>query len=347
MWTTPRRQAPDGITHAVSSPLAVSAGFAKATAPRLDKDSKLCTVFALRTDYATAIMKPNTERDYHRRIARVIEAILANPGAPHTVDSLAAVAHLSPYHFHRIYRALTGESIAETVQRVRLAQAAYRLTVADDSVTTVAGNVGYDSPQAFARAFRGLTGVSPSIFQTRQKNLLAPRAEKDPIASDGTEASTADVSFVELIELAPLDVLGLRHQGPTATIKQTFRTLSQTLGREMDSTRVLGKIGIVSGDPEDEHGDFRYLAGVVTAEPMEAVGPLEATRVEGGLYAAHRLVGPYALIGPTFAALFGGWLPQSGYEPDDRPALELYRNTPSAERRHECITDLLIPIRQD
>jgi AraC family transcriptional regulator len=95
-------------------------------------------------------MKPSTERDYARRIARVIEAIVADPGAPHTVDSLAAVAHLSPYHFHRIYRALTGESIAATVQRVRLAQAAHGLARADDSVTSIALEAGYDSPQAFA-----------------------------------------------------------------------------------------------------------------------------------------------------------------------------------------------------
>jgi AraC family transcriptional regulator len=298
-------------------------------------------------------MKPNTERDYHRRIARVIEAILADPGAPHTVDSLASVAHLSPYHFHRIYRALTGESIAETVQRVRLAQAAYRLTVAGDSVTTVAGNVGYDSPQAFSRAFRGFTGVSPSAFQTRQKRLTAPCTEGrqaapgDASANDHANAPGAAVPFVELIELAPLDVLCLRHEGPTATIGQTFRTLWQTLGPGVKSTQVQGTIGIISGDPEEERGNFRYLAGVVPSAPVEATAPLEAVRVDGGLYAAHRLVGPYALIGPTFAALFGGWLPHSGYEPDDRPALELYRNRPAPSSQHECITDLLIPIRKE
>jgi AraC family transcriptional regulator len=298
-------------------------------------------------------MKPNTERDYHRRIARVIEAILADPGAPHTVDSLASVAHLSPYHFHRIYRAMTGESIAETVQRVRLAQAAYRLTVAGDSVTTVAGNVGYDSPQAFSRAFRGFAGVSPSAFQTRQKRLTTPGAEGRQAAHDDanagvdTHAAAGEMPFVELIELAPLDVLCLRHEGPTATISQTFRTLWQTLGPSAKRAQVQGTIGIISGDPEDERGNFRYLAGVLPAAPIAAMAPLEAVRVEGGLYAAHRLVGPYALIRPTFAALFGGWLPHSGYEPDDRPALELYRSRAAPDRQHECITDLMIPIRKE
>jgi AraC family transcriptional regulator len=69
-------------------------------------------------------------------------------------------------------------------------------------------------------------------------------------------------------------------------------------------------------------------------------------RIEGGLYAAHRLVGPAALIAPTFQALFGGWLPQSDYEPDDRPALEIYRGPPSSAARKQGVTDLLIPIRR-
>jgi AraC family transcriptional regulator len=56
-------------------------------------------------------MKPTAERDYHRRIARVIKAILLDPGAPHTLENRAAVAQFSPCHFHRIYRALTGERI--------------------------------------------------------------------------------------------------------------------------------------------------------------------------------------------------------------------------------------------
>ncbi|MGA7780867.1 MAG: GyrI-like domain-containing protein [Paraburkholderia sp.] len=295
-------------------------------------------------------MRPSTERDYHRRIARVVEAILADPGAPHTLDSLAAVAHLSPFHFHRIYRALTGESVVETVQRVRLARAAHRLTVADDPVGDVAANVGYESPQAFSRAFRGFAGVSPSAFQMRQKRLITPWADAAPSATAGPVPKRTDAPHVELVELAPFDVLCLRHHGPPATISQTFRTLRKlwpqlvgdgTAGRYDGPT-----LGICSGDSE-EPASFSYLAGIIPSTPIESAGAFEIVRVEGGLYATHRLIGPYALIAPTFQALFGGWLPHSGYEPDDRPALEFYRDLPSPDPRHERVTDLMIPLRKD
>jgi AraC family transcriptional regulator len=286
-------------------------------------------------------MKLSTEHDYHRRIARVIEAILIDPGAPHTVDTLASVAHLSPFHFHRIYRALTGESVAETVQRLRLAKAAYQLKDAGDSVTAIALDVGYDSPQAFARAFRGFAGISPSEFRARQTDLANPCV--DVAASSMRSTRTTGPSDVEITELPPIDVLCLRHQGPIATIDLTYRKLLRTLG--IGKPFCQDTIGICSGDPEERDG-FHYLAGIVPTAPIEPVGAVEAVRVEGGLYASYRLVGPWALIAPTFRTLFGGWLPQSGYDPDHRPALELYRHRSTPEARQECVTDLLIPIRR-
>jgi AraC family transcriptional regulator len=338
------------------------------------------------------MMKPSTERDYRRRIARVVEAILLEPGARHTLESLAAVAHMSPYHFHRIYRALMGESVVDTVKRLRLAEAAQRLTDAAQ-VTAVAHDAGYDSPQAFARAFRDFTGVSPSEFRTRQRHLVAsPAASIVSMASARTrrtvqaraaqpDAGVGDVGdvhnashetgaraealpSVEVTELAALDVLSLRHDGPVATIGQTFRTLMTTL--RCDGNPLLQqRVGICARDPSVA-GGFCYRAGIVAAsqtafsEALARLGEaaqrsrasappsgIEPLRLEGGLYAMHRLVGPYALISPTFRALYSGWLPRSGYRRDQRPGLELYRSAPDRGARQPCITDLLIPILKD
>ncbi|WP_374954930.1 GyrI-like domain-containing protein [Paraburkholderia sp. BL21I4N1] len=322
-------------------------------------------------------MKASTELDYRRRIARVIEAILLEPGAPHTLDTLAAVAHLSPYHFHRIYRALAGESVVETVQRLRLAQAAQRLTDASARVTAVAHDAGYNSPQAFARAFRGFTGVTPSEFKARQKHLATPAASRrssaacnlaeaataidatnglaDAAEAGANHAANPDESrmslwpAVELAEIAPIDVLCLRHEGPVATIGQTFRDLIHMLRCE-DDPRTGQRVGICVHDPALK-GSFRYMAGIVASPDVAShetpPARVEPLRVDGGLYAMHRLVGPYALIAPTFRALYGVWLPQSGYTLDTRAALELYRSPPRGGLQRACVTDLMIPIRKD
>lgn len=318
---------------------------------RVAKCRKLCNVRRRPGRYSIDMMKPSTEHDYRRRIARVVEAILVEPGAPHTLESLAAVAHLSPYHFHRIYRALTGESVVETVQRLRLAQAAQRLTDAAAQVTAVAHDAGYNSPQAFARAFRGFTGVTPSEFRARQRHLAgvavrgqgnkAGRACKAVV----DEGASAPLPAVELAEIAPLDVLCLRHDGPVATIAQTFRTLMRRVCSEQ-SALTDQRIGIctrVAG----VSGGFQYHAGIVAGPDAVDVDAVEHVRLDGGLYAVHRLVGPYALIAPTFRALYRGWLPHSDHSRDRRPALEWYRNLVIDEAQHTCVTDLMIPLCKD
>lgn len=307
----------------------------------------------------------------------MVEAILVEPGARHTLDSLAAIAHMSPYHFHRIYRAVMGESVVDTVKRLRLAEAAQRLTDAAQ-ITAVAHDAGYDSPQAFARAFRDFTGVSPSEFRTRQRHLVVnPAASEASVGrrrtaqacaaqrGDGDESEQVPaLPSVEVVELAPLDVLCQRHDGPVGTIAQTFRTLMTTL-RCNQNPQLQQRVGICGRDATVASG-FRYHAGIIAAsqtafsraierldesaqqscvtEPPPGVVPL---RLEGGLYAVHRLVGPYELISPTFRALYSGWLPRSGYRRDQRPGLELYRSLPDRGALQPCITDLLIPICED
>jgi AraC family transcriptional regulator len=284
-------------------------------------------------------MRSDTQDSYHRRIARVIETILADPGAAHSVDSLAATANFSPFHFHRIYRALTGESIAATVRRVRMARAAHRLATTGETVTNVAFDAGYDSPQAFARAFRDFTGVSPSQFQSRQKDLAEATA-------DHRVAGGEELPKVDLRELGPIDVLCLRHHGPVATIGQTFRRLERLVRDHGLDPGPTDRLGIAWGDPEED-GGFTYLAGIQTDGPPPLCAPLEPLRLAGGWYGMHRLVGPYALIAPTFRSLFGRWLPQSGFDADNRPTLEIYRQRQADAAPSQSICDLLIPLRKE
>jgi AraC family transcriptional regulator len=268
--------------------------------------------------------KTDTHVDYKRRITKVFDAILANPAASHSVESLAQIANLSPFHFHRIYRAITGEGLAETVRRLRLAQAALHLTTSDHAITHVAMDAGYDSPQAFARAFRDFSGVSPSAFQDRQ-----------------TSASALDVTQVSLISKW---VLARRHEGSTASIGQAYHQFYSLLGKLNLSTSIGSQIGHSFGDPDDPD-TFTYWTGVELAAPMEAPDGFEVVLLAGGAYVCCRLVGPFALIGPTFKALFGGWLPRSGFEADDRPVLEIYRNPTIDDPRQYPVIDLMIPIK--
>ncbi len=124
-----------------------------------------------------------TEQSYRARVARVVAAIVADPTAEQRLEDLAAPAHFSPFHFHRVYASVVGETVNATIRRVRLARAANLLAEGRERVTQVGQAVGYDSPQAFSRAFGRFAGQSPRAFQ-QQLNPPGPGGAAAPVPAD-------------------------------------------------------------------------------------------------------------------------------------------------------------------
>ncbi|GGP21087.1 AraC family transcriptional regulator [Silvimonas iriomotensis] len=255
---------------------------------------------------------------YRERIALAVAAIVREPLADHTLHSLAALAHFSPFHFHRVYLSVTGETVAATIRRVRLAQATRQLVRTEPSVTRIGQDAGYDSPQAFSRAFRQFAGASPLAF--RQRLQAGP--------------------VVSLETLPALHIHALRHVGPPATIAHTQRRLRLLLGQ----TPVRARLGLAWGDPEQGE-DFVYYAGAELATPLPPTPDVQTLSILPGLYAVHTLTGPYTQIGAAISALYATWLPQSGYEPENRPVLEHYLNSPRDTALAALQTRLMIPVR--
>ena len=84
-------------------------------------------------------------------------------------EQLAELAGFSLHHFHRVFRGLTGESVMGFVRRLRLERAAQRLSYEPTSVTEVAFDAGYNSHEAFTRAFRARFGVPPRDYRERHR----------------------------------------------------------------------------------------------------------------------------------------------------------------------------------
>ena len=285
--------------------------------------------------------RSDSEQHYRDRVARVVAAIVSDPTAAHSLEQLAAVAHFSPFHFHRIYRGVTGETVAATVRRLRLARAAQLLAAGDESVTQVAMAVGYDSPQAFSRAFREFTGMAPRAFQ-QQRGFAGLGLAAHPRA---VGAVAARGLAVELIEREPQRVQALVHRGPASTIPHTWWRLMQLAGNRP----MRGCFGVASGDGDDgtesPDGGFVYHATLAFNDderlPKDELVPMV---LAGGRCAQHTLIGPYTQINAAISALYAVWLPQSGFEPDDRPVIEVY-HAPFDTAPQDLRTDLLIPIR--
>jgi AraC family transcriptional regulator len=283
-------------------------------------------------------MTTPTEQTYRQRILQAQLFVQEHLDEDLPLDRLARVAHFSPYHFHRLFRALVGEAVSEYVRRLRLESAAVALKTTRHGILELALAAGYGSHEAFSRAFRQLFGVSPSEFRAGNHPLYRP---KEPSAMTAT-ASSHDV---RIEHVPPRRVAFVRHIGPFETAEPAFQRLFAWAGQRglfRPDTLVLG---ICPDDPEVTPPErIRYdcclsVEGDVSPEGEVGVAPLA-----GGEYAVVTHQGPYARLGETYRWLYGVWLPASGREPGDAPPFEVYRNSPVEVTPDALLTDVYIPL---
>jgi AraC family transcriptional regulator len=106
-------------------------------------------------------------REYERRINRDIDHVQAHLADDLTLEQVARVAAFSPFHFHRIFEAITGETLSAFIRRVRLERAAGALSLLPEaSILEIALSYGFSSAATFARAFRAHFGMSATQWRS-------------------------------------------------------------------------------------------------------------------------------------------------------------------------------------
>ena len=116
-------------------------------------------------------IKAHTSAEYIRRINNALEFIAQHLDEAMRLEDVARSSHFSPYHFHRIFHALRGETVNDYISRKRMEKAARQLVYKPDlSVTQVAEMGGFSSSANFARAFKLYFGVSASDLRNGRVN---------------------------------------------------------------------------------------------------------------------------------------------------------------------------------
>ena len=112
--------------------------------------------------------------DLNRRLLRARDAMDRSYADPLDVRAVAAVAHISPAHFSRCFRAAFGESPHRYLQRRRVERSMFMLREGDRSVTDICFDVGFSSPGTFSRTFTEIVGESPSAYQKGHGPIVTP-----------------------------------------------------------------------------------------------------------------------------------------------------------------------------
>jgi len=177
-------------------------------------------------------------QEYVRRINRVLDYVREDLVGDLRLGTLARVANFSPFHFHRIFHGMTGETLNTFIRRGRVETAAVKLLHNHKlSITRVAVDCGYSSPSSFAREFRDAFGMSATQFRDGGFALQRKMRQADrKIGEDSTALNSYDDETqqklrrryamvdmkVDVKEMPEMHVAYIRHIGPYNQIGGAF-----------------------------------------------------------------------------------------------------------------------------
>jgi AraC family transcriptional regulator len=285
-------------------------------------------------------MKQTTTNHYRQRLIKVVDYMYANINGDLSVNRLADIAAMSPYHFHRIYRQLAHETVNATVRRLRLQQAAAKLISTNLPLKTIANQVSYNSLEAFSRAFTKEFDETPSEYRDLR---YTPSTKMEPFIAmlPNKTMEYTTMYDIEVLELESIQLIGYKHKGDYMQIGQVFEKLFIDAGSQgiiNDTTR---SIGLYYDDPQSvKINELESIACISVTQPIDLKGELDSEQVviPAGKCATLLFKGSYAELEKPYDYLFGHWLPKSGLEAANFPPFEEYLNDPKTTPPSELLT---------
>jgi len=269
------------------------------------------------------------------------------------LNEAARRACCSSFHFHRTFSVVLGVPFAEYVRRRRLSLAAMDLSLKQMRVIDVAMKYGYESPDAFSRAFRNMHGITPAAAREPDAKLTAyPRISFQIILKGGVEmdyriteqpgftvvGKGKQLSFNQLEELVEVQKFW-KELVPS----NDYRTLINVKVHR-HGTGITGGGLLSVSIPADGEDEVTYVIGVEELSDVDSSG-LEAFAVPASTWAVFEVTGPIPdSASVMMKRIFEEWFPSSGYEYAGTPFLEAYSEADTSSPDYSC--QIWMPIRK-
>ena len=285
-------------------------------------------------------MKPTQRRRYADRIDRVVQHLDGlDVDALPDLAQLARIAAMSPFHFHRIFRLMTGETVAQMLRRLRLARAVPVLGTAAP-VTAAAGASGYASSQSFARALRAQAGLSASAARSADADL---DALAQTLQRSGADAATP--LRIDIVSLAPFRVLAIRNVGAYEELNAGYGRLFEQVLAQVAPEQIRGIWGIPREDPRFVAPEtFVFDCALDLGDAGHASGDLHELRIRGGRCLRLRHVGSFDALPGLIDQLYARLLDDEELEPADAPLLIHYLDDPEQVTEADLRSDGYLPL---
>jgi AraC family transcriptional regulator len=280
-----------------------------------------------------------TSSTYVERVNRAIDYIVSHLAEPLSLTAVARAAMLSPFHFHRVFQALIGETVAEFVKRLRLERALHMMAHGKrQSLTQIAFACGFASSSDFSRCFKQRYGASPSRFNIAGWRAAHRSALLGPATAPEAPAELArlpvgqnpDGFKVKIRELPARTVAYIRVRDPYKPNAVVAATAELTAWAEHHGFADNPWLGYQWDNPELASLEDCQYHMAVEAERFVPKGEIGRYKFPPMLVAQVELHGGIELEIRALQWLYGTWLPRSGYVPADQPGFEAFIGRPFA-----------------
>ncbi len=266
-------------------------------------------------------------------------------------DAAAARAHCSTFHFLRMFEVVSGISAGEYARRRRMSLAALDLAAGQVKVIDVAVRSGYDSPDAFARAFKREFGITPTGAREPGVRLRTWPRLSFSIMLKGATPMNFRIESREAMKLTGLPLATTMENGWQLTEITGFWQKVMTNGsfeRLLRSVPPGSKVGVagVCADMDPSTPKFTYLIAIESpADRSNLPDGCVDRSARAGTWAIFESRGPLPTsIQEATGRIFGEWFPTSGYEHADGPDLEVYPPGDTTAPDYYC--EVWIPVKK-
>ena len=282
-------------------------------------------------------MRTITYNDYTQRINKVVAYINDHLDESLDLKTLAEVAALSEFHFHRVFKALKGESIGAHISRLRIEAAARLLRYSALSIEDIAFNIGYEAPAALSKAFKNQYGITPTQYRTNKDIYIMKKEIINPDLA---------LKAPKIMELEPKNLIYVALTGEYGTLDygKSYEQLWAVVKSQKLFTKGIESICVSYDDPKITEASLqRSEVSLSIHKHADPEGEVSCKTLAGGKYAVFFYQGSYTHLSAVYDAAMR-WVIDSEYEIREEPTFEKYLNDSRRTPEEKLKTEVYIPI---
>lgn len=277
-----------------------------------------------------------------------------------SLSYLSKIAHFSPFHFHRLFSAISKETLNTFIKRKRIEKIATLLLNGDTTpLTELAFKYGFNSGTSFSRTFKNFYGISASEFKKNSKDKYSKIGKveskngKEVVIFEKYICSINNIMNwinmnvqIEVKEMPELKLAYIKHVGEFNQIGKAYKKLMKWAGpKGLLSSAKIKTVTVYHDDPKvTEISKLRQSACITLDSQVQLSGEVGEMIIPRGKYA----VGRYEISVMEFEKAWNSicvWLVENGYESRDAEYYEIYHNDHMEHPEQKFILDICVPVK--